>query len=56
METTTYEAKTAAQSTSTTKDAARGQTNITPNDKAHYAADDDINWDTWWGEYIDEAK
>ena len=22
-------------------------------DKAHYAADDDINWDTWWGEYID---
>lgn len=28
---------------------------LTSTDKAHYATDDDFNWDTWWGGYIDPS-
>ena len=49
METNKYEAKAASadETANSTYDAQRHE------DKAHYADDDDINWDTWWGEYID---
>lgn len=48
MENTTYEAKTTSPS-----DEAEAKRTTTHDDKAHYASDDDFNWDTWWGEYID---
>jgi hypothetical protein len=49
METNKYEAKAASadETTNSTYESTRS------DEKAHYAADDDINWDTWWGEYID---
>ena len=49
METNAYEAK-AASADETAKASYDAKDYA---DKAHYASDDDINWDTWWGEYID---
>lgn len=48
METNTHEAQTASAD-----ENANRQYVLQSDDKAHYAPDDDINWDTWWGEYID---
>ena len=54
METTNYEAKSAY--TPSDSDNTRANTTTRHDDKAHYAADDDINWDAWWGEYIDSME
>ena len=48
METNTHEAQTASAAEDDNRHYAPQS-----DDKAHYAPDDDINWDTWWGEYID---
>jgi hypothetical protein len=55
METTNYEA-TSGYTTTDTNDKARTSSPTKSDDKAHYAADDDINWDAWWGEYIDSME
>ena len=55
METETYEAKSASNLTDT-NDNAQANNPTRHDDKAHYAPDDDINWDVWWGEYIDSME
>ncbi len=54
METPTYESKSAYSPTDS--DTSRTSSSNSYDDKAHYAADDDINWDAWWGEYIESME
>ena len=39
-----------------TKDTKQGTTTTTTTTKKTWYADDDTNWQTWWGEYIDQNK